>query len=555
MERITITENNQTYNLFFSAGNKIIQRFEPEEIEKPLHFLKMIVPSPSSTIIEEKGNEKILYDRETKLFHKYIGETEDLSYFFYQNGIPLSFGSAKVPNTGERRLFRIKNLILCCSLASLLFTSGCNYPYTIPSELYKTNSITMEYLKNAIDSSPSLTDREKEFLYNEDFLRDILPYMNQSNYLKWKNKQCFEDIAIISYSELEEEEETIGYYKTDTPNILFMKDYEEITRYNEATLFHEFIHLCQDTRGYNLMIEACAEIICNEYYPKAHRNIYQEPIKLVKILMEIIGPKAVWEYNFNSDFKPIEEKIKPYLTEEEYQEFLSDLTFDTVKNENNTEKFKSLYNLLAKIYKGMYGTDMEENEVISLIKQNNPYLVRYYFNQRMINQENSYYLIPTEGSYQTIPYEDAIKEGYLTITAIDKRPVSYEEAMKLLTEGESINREIDNSHKPVTIIKRVDSSNKTTISCIVDRQRYEDADLDELANRGIIDVNYYHIYSIKDCTYEEYQNNDFNDTTKVYLSYTKDTVLQEDGVYCFQPTKIYLPPINQDEKGYQFQKK
>jgi hypothetical protein len=271
--------------------------------------------------------------------------------------------------------------------------------------------------------------------------------------------------------------------------------------------------------------------------------------------MEIIGPEVIWNYNFTNDFKPIEEKVKPYLSEQEYQEFIKDLTFDTTNNDLNLKKYDSFLELLEKLYERKFQSKMEDNEVIALIKKNYPYLTRYYFNHRLMDQEHSYYTVPKEGEYETISYEEAISEGLLIITAIDKRPVTHEEAMKLLEQGEGITREIDYSNSEASIISTSTSQTNPLITFIYDHKRYTNMNMDEAFEKGYIKINYYHIVSIKECTYEEYINHDFNETTSVYLSYNGDSILQDDGFYCFLLTKHYLPPVKTEENNYQYIKK
>ncbi len=554
MERIIVKENNQNYHLFFLNKNLKVLRFDSRDIKNPLAFLNSLYPSSKSYKIQENNEEIILYDPDTNLYHKLVNGKEDWTYFFYHNGESTACGKEKSPNIGSR-IFRIKNFIICLSLSALLFCTGCNFPISIDSEYYSTATITVDYLKEAIYSSNELTEEEKEYLFNEDFLTDILPFINDTNYLKWKAKTSFKDMAIISFETLEDEPNTKGYYQPDNPNRLYMRNYQSLNRFNEDVLSHEFVHLCQDTRGYNLIIEACAEIISSEYFAHTQLNTYPEATKLVKILMEIIGPEVIWNYNFTNDFKPIEEKVKPYLSEQEYQEFIKDLTFDTTNNDLNLKKYDSFLELLEKLYERKFQSKMEDNEVIALIKKNYPYLTRYYFNHRLMDQEHSYYTVPKEGEYETISYEEAISEGLLIITAIDKRPVTHEEAMKLLEQGEGITREIDYSNSEASIISTSTSQTNPLITFIYDHKRYTNMNMDEAFEKGYIKINYYHIVSIKECTYEEYINHDFNETTSVYLSYNGDSILQDDGFYCFLLTKHYLPPVKTEENNYQYIKK
>ena len=211
MERVQIAKTNHTYHLFFDKDFLKLQFFDEEEFENPFQLLKFLSLSPSSYLIEENT----YYDPENNLYHKYHNGEEDYSYFFHKNGTPLSFGKNKHTNSSERRIFRMKDFIICCSLAGRIFFATVSLPAEgKEKEHYITSNITIDYLKDAINKSSSLATAEKQYLYNEDFLSDILPLMNQNYYTKWKNKKCFDNISIVSYSE-NEDSDSLGYYKTD----------------------------------------------------------------------------------------------------------------------------------------------------------------------------------------------------------------------------------------------------------------------------------------------------------------------------------------------------
>ena len=102
MEKITIQENNRNYIMFF-VGKKIkVQIFDKEHLKKPLQFLKYFSLSPSSYIIQEKKNEKILYDPESNLYHRLVNNKEDWSYLFHYNGE--DYSKEKLFNTQKNNL-------------------------------------------------------------------------------------------------------------------------------------------------------------------------------------------------------------------------------------------------------------------------------------------------------------------------------------------------------------------------------------------------------------------------------------------------------------------
>ena len=108
--------------------------------------------------------------------------------------------------------------------------------------------------------------------------------------------------------------------------------------------------------------------------------------------MEIIGTNPIMIYNFTGDFSLIEDRVKPFLTEEEYNEFLDDLTFDYDDDSLNYPKYESLDRLLSKLYTAIYGSNIEDNKVIDLIDNGDRTLNRYYFNSKLKSNERTYYL-------------------------------------------------------------------------------------------------------------------------------------------------------------------
>lgn len=417
-------------------------------------------------------------------------------------------------------------------------------PDTVQMDNYTTND-----LYHFINSSPLLTEEEKRFIYNEDFLNDVLETINDDDYLKYMYSINFNNIKIESFDEEQDKMgHAFGYYDTDYPSTLFIRNYEKLTDTKKDTVAHEFIHLCQDVSGYNLIIEASAEIISSEYY-NTPISCYQTQVKLLKKLMEIIGPEPIWIYNFTGDFSLIKEKVKPYLTDEEYMEFLDDLTFDYDDYTKNIPKFDSLESLLAKLYTAKYGTDINENKIISLISDGDRTLSRYYFNSRFINVDNSYYLSYEEGEYLTLSLERAIDSGLVQIYSINRTPLEREEAFSLIQTGNySIERIIDYKSADIRIYKTTYEHSKMYITGYVNDKKYENYDVDLLVTDGIIQVNYY-LVNLKLLSADDYLSHNYEEDSTIEVFHSEDTQFNEETVYGFVPKKIYIPPTSRiDEK-------
>lgn len=473
--------------------------------------------------------------------------------FFNKNGhYNILYKGAFNSNKTHRKIFKFGKIIVIASLTAITTISAFNKEVheLFTTSSYSTTVYTIDYFRNKIITSSNLSIEEKEYLYNRDFLEDILPFVNFTNYQKYKFDMRFTNLDIIPFLTYYKYPKQIdGYYTSDLPNILHVNNYDKINDNNKDTIAHEYIHLCQAETEYNLIIEACAEIISSEYFENTNINAYTEQVKLIKTLMEIIGSYPIWYFNFTGDFSLIEKKVKPYLTEKEYNEFLECLTFNQDDIKNMT-KFKKLNELLSALYQNIYGQSINNDIVINLIKRNDKGLKRYYFNSRYTE---SYYLDYENATYQTIDLDTALNERLVFILAIKSTPISFEKAKEYLTSEEQFNirRDIDYklSGNSISVYKTYTTGNKQYISAFIGSSIYEDVDVDELVEKGLIKVNYYLIDS-KYLTAEEYINHEFDEESKLYITSVKDLVINDDyTVLAKIPPKIYIPSIFEKENN------
>lgn len=413
---------------------------------------------------------------------------------------------------------------------------------------YEISDYTTKDMYALIHSSIYLTEEEKDFLYNEELFNDLLPLINDSNYLKYMYSIYFNSLRIQNFTEqpdcLEESiEHVLGYYDTAFPSTMFVKNYDGLNDTNKDTVAHEFIHVCQDVTGYNLIIEGTCEIVKNEYY-NIPISKHTRQAKLVKKLMEIIGPNPIWVYSFGGDFSLIEENVKPYLSGEDYELFLDSLIFDYANYENNIPKFNNLDMLLAKLYQAKFNSDINNNTVIRLIESGDRSLRRYYFRTNQINEENSYYLGYDEGEYQTLSLEEAVENGFVQILAIDKKEISYFEALPLIQAGESsIERVIDYESADIKITSTTQEYSKMYITGTINGIEYENYDVDTLVTDGIIKVTYY-LVNTGSLSVSDYLSHNYPEGITVQVNHSDDTQINGGEVTCFVPKKIYIPPIN-----------
>ena len=443
-----------------------------------------------------------------------------------------------------------KNKVVLYSLVgSILINGALGYlkshksSDTIGYTISAVYNLTLEDIKGLINLSEGLTDEEKDYLYNEDFLNAILPFINSDFLKRIGYLGHITNISINSYGIEDLNGNYLGYYDLNYPNKLFVRDYDSFDN-NKDTLAHEFIHLCQKNCQYNVIKEACAEIISYEYFSETYMSSYDTQVKLVKKLMEIIGTEPIWNYNFTGVFEPIENAVKPYLSDNEYLTFLECLSFVHGDTENNKSKFNTLNDLLGVIYKNKYGSDINDDEIIRAIEKPYIELTRYYFNKKLINEENSYYIDRSTREFTRLSYEEAMKRKSFYAYAIRYDPITKEEAFDAINNNlYNVSRKIDYSNNDIAIIRSSERSYETIISAIIDGVRYENVSVDDLVKQGIINANYFKVY-FKKLSAKEYLNKECEDGAKIYTVYsTSDFTLYDDCIEGYFPVKKYIEPI------------
>lgn len=205
----------------------------------------------------------------------------------------------------------------------------------------------------------------------------------------------------------------VGYYNVvEEPNVI-----HTVNLNNPDTIYHELIHLLQDNNEYKYVKEACAEIISTEYYGCKIAS-YQEEVKRIQILMEIIGSDAIWDINFNGDDSKLDEVILNHLPVEEYGKLYGILITNIgfLNQQELDELNNSFDEILSDLYYSIYGESIEENEIIQNIYQ------CYDFSQSTTLINNRHYFQDVENKRP-----DFIKSEYMTLKdAIDKNIVKVE---------------------------------------------------------------------------------------------------------------------------------
>ena len=188
--------------------------------------------------------------------------------------------------------------------------------------------------------------------------------------------------------------------------------------------------------------------------------------------------------------------------------------------------------------------------MINLIKNDDKSLHRYYFNKNFINEEESYYLDNNDLELQTMSLSDALDNDLVQFYSIVRKSIDEDEALKLIEEGTYyIERNIINDGN-VFIYKTVQNGGKVYITGYIYGVKYEDADIDELALKNTLNVDYI-LVDVKKLTKEEYFNHDYPEDAVIRDFYKETVTIKENVVEAFMPKKVFIEPVisSLNEKG------
>jgi hypothetical protein len=394
--------------------------------ESILEYFDFIKLSNNKIKLANEGQYEVYLDNNTNYKHYFLNGKENYELFFENNGdnAILYFSDKKKDSNSlnKTKKFKYKGcLIILNGLAVLSIIIGAflnknakaknediiqydNEIYAMATE----SDITLKEIKDMIYASPYLSEDQKAYLYNEDLFNQILPIINEKIEYKYMLLFSIRNIKI----EIANIGNNSGHYNPLTPNEIYLNVGEEN---NKTVLAHEFVHLCQSNLAeFNLLIEGCAEIIIGEFFEETEQLAYIPQVTFVKKLMEVIGSESVWYYNFTGDITPLVDAIKPYLADEELEDFLNCMNYEYGDKALNDQRINRLNKYLEVIYKKKYGKDPKDDPI--MVALNYYTTTRYYFNPKFSsNPDYSYY---GYSALKDISIDDAIQEGYLTINFI-----------------------------------------------------------------------------------------------------------------------------------------
>lgn len=266
---------------------------------------------------------------------------------------------------------------------------------SIPGEMLKDfySDITIPKIESLINDSKNLNDKEKEFLCNEEFLNDIIKYI-QGTHMDFTTLYRLNNLEIVPIDNIgiNESSITLGYYIYGNKLYIYDYDEEKLNEYfldivpYKGLVGHEYSHLLMANFDYRFLNEGIASIITDEYFAPIN-NSYTELKIRTKVLIEIIGKEPIMECVYGNDTSSLIENIKKYLdNENEVTSFLNLLN----KNEDGNFNYSEIDSYLTKMYFNKYGKELTSSEYMFCL-YSNLYCNKGYLNDRL-NTNGSYFL-------------------------------------------------------------------------------------------------------------------------------------------------------------------
>jgi len=412
------TNNGKDFLSGYTIKNNKIGKLEIEQL-KLLNYFNL---GSNGVIREDKDGKKIILDLDTGLYHYFENGKENIEKLFLYNGKNNTMASF-FDRLDQRNLnlkYRIASALVTFTLlfdASILLNiveehanwkydarynnevahlsfesifSGVTFEYEDESTIL-SRKVSKDIIKDYIYASTNLSEEEKDFLWNEELISDVIPFYN-GNFEEILTQVKHLNLGIVSFSD--GNDGALGYQNGD--NLLYVRNYNgNLDEGNfKQIIGHEYIHLLQCSGDLYFIREASAEIIDHEYFlDSSDTSIgysYSEDCKRLKVLMEIIGPEAIWDYNFNAESTSLQDIIKDYLSEQDYQDIMYIFSLSPFYDR---EELNSLYDkldeLLGKMYFNKFGEDISNNELISVIVSGGVYYNRPYFRKSLIEKDDA----------------------------------------------------------------------------------------------------------------------------------------------------------------------
>ncbi len=398
--------------------------------EETLNHLDCFRLGAKNKKIGEKNGFEVFLDETTNFVHFLKDGTPNYELFFEMNGVDCTAYDQVIPHytgrkkNGFKKFLTTGAIIICSSVlttASILFTARIFFlpttilgdrislsdtlVYLLGDDDRKFDTITAQDIKNYIFETPGLPDEVKTFLWNEELIEDVLQYY-EGTPLEFISRIRHHDLTLLP----EMNPNRGGHYSFG--NALYSRypvdepfDKDE---YRAIIPAHEYAHLLQ-ANGFPFIIETEAELVAREYYKDISENngsfAYIIPCRYLKILMEIIGPEPIKDNAHRTNSTAIQDAIRPYFDDTEYADFITILETspaDEEKMESLYERFDELLNIL---YFNKFGKPIEENIMITAIRNNYDY-ESFYLKESSVQNEQAWCR-----TKKSLPVQEAVNKG------------------------------------------------------------------------------------------------------------------------------------------------
>lgn len=499
---------------------------------------------------KEKENDYDVYLDENNNKRYFKGKIEDYKLLFQNNGV----SAIKYKDDTEYRhskLYRFAIAILVVNpilIFNLIDKKDIKLFYE-KAEYITSDMISEEEIENYINNTDGLTKEQKDLLKNKELFDDLLYYADRSRNYELRDR--LSNISIDAYgNENALYSKDSGFYNALEPSIIHLNNNVEDT---DEVLCHEFVHLLQANTKYLYIDEASAELISHEYY-NTSINSYVDSIQRLRVLMEIIGPQPIMEYNFSNSSESLENAIREYLTEEESKKMLELLTFSGQEVISNPDRYlevnDELDKLLEKMYFNKYNESIDNNKLI-----NNIYAFtnvdRTYFNRYSDNFYDDYYCgdniteidtlkldiendnVKNYVYYKTVymseeEYNDMDKSD---VASVERQNIYHAELGYSLDENKYIYNNNLYSFEESKELGLIERRAKVVKNIYVDN--FSDIEFDQT---GKVIINY------KDGTYGEfYYTHTLDENNKLYCDKLNDMYISD--VRHYSKEAVYMPSI------------
>lgn len=402
-------ENNKLFYYGFCIKDNKISTIDKNIIQKIYNLLRI---NNECIYVDDYLNYKVYLDGKNNIKHYMKNGVENFVMLFNNNGEDVRIYNAidgKKSLKTDSKNFHIGKFVLNLSLNFVLLISVYNVSKPIvQAQLFDgniSNNIQYEFsefiysLSDYIDLDIKCIDINeaieliknsnlpidlKENFANENLLNDIFPYYKNTN-MEYLIKTKLENLKLRIYEPTDyfitDPNTADGFYKEMVPNVLNVKN---ISNYKEIAK-HEYVHLLQSPdRKYIFLHEAVAEIVSEEYLDKPN-DVYNYCTLNVRLLMDTIGPKIIWETVFSGNDTNLINVLKPNLNESEYNELISYLT---TRPQETVENCQRINQIISSLYRNINNKEIHDDE--NIYNKSGYHIKRIYFNEEKMKDNDIY---------------------------------------------------------------------------------------------------------------------------------------------------------------------